>query len=108
MVTAVAPVRTSATRARSVSMPVAPRPSALHARPIPVAAYPADTPRWITYDGRRHRVVAVYEQPSRDPRLDFVPYGARRLEAELDDGRVLTLLHHGRSWYERNHDDRQG
>ena len=106
MVTAAAPARPSAVPTRPGLMPAAPRPSVVRARPIPVAAYPADTPRWITYNGRRHRVIAVHEQPARDPRLDFVPYGARRLRAELDDGRVLTLLHQHGSWYERNQDHR--
>ena len=101
MVTTVAPARPSAIPARPAPLPVPPRPSGVHARPIAVAAYPADTPRWLTYNGRRHRVVSVHEQPSRDPRLDFLPYGARRLQAELDDGRVLTLLHHRGGWFEK-------
>jgi hypothetical protein len=83
--------------------PIAPsRPSmpALRARPIPVAAYPAGMPRWVTYDGRRRRVVAVHNQPALDPRLDPAPSGARRLQVELTDGRVLTLLHDGGAWYD--------
>ena len=76
------------------------RPEApVHARPIAVAAYPASQPRWVTYAGRRNRVVAVHQQPALDSRLDPIPFGMRRLAVELADGRVLTLLHDGGGWY---------
>lgn len=95
--------RPAATMTMPPPAPVAPRrpsPPALRARPIPVAAYPAGTPRWVTYDGRRRRVVAVHDQPALDPRLDPAPMGARRLQVELADGRVLTLLHDSGAWYD--------
>ena len=76
------------------------RGSTLRARPIPVAAYPAGVPRWVTYDGRRHRVVAVHDQPALDLRLDPVPRDARRVQVELADGCTLTLLHRHGGWYE--------
>jgi hypothetical protein len=75
------------------------RLGALRARPIPVAAYPAGRPRWITYDGRRHRVVAVHDQPALDPALAPTPSGSRRIQVELGDGRLLTLLHDSGAWY---------
>lgn len=71
------------------------------ARPIPVAAYPAGVPRWVTYGGRRQRVVAIHQQMALAPGLDAVPPGAVRMEVELADGRVLTLIHDRGAWYER-------
>ena len=65
------------------------------ARPIPVAAYPAGVPRWVTYDGRRRRVVAVHELPAPDPAL---PPTARRMQVELAGGHLLTLLHDRGGW----------
>lgn len=109
MVTAAAPARISTAtsnnpgrdRGRLVGSPTAPaRAATLRARPIPVAAYPAGVPRWVTYGGRRQRVLTVHEQP-RDPRLPSVPYGAHAMQVELADGHVLTLLHQRGGWYER-------
>lgn len=73
-------------------------PSRLQARPIPVAAYPAGVPRWVTYDGRRSRVVAVNQQPVALLLPPGLSGGARRLEVELADGRSLTLVHSGTGW----------
>src|SRR5512141_2375253 len=69
------------TNALRMPLPAAParRAPALRARPIAVAAYPAGTPRWVTYAGRRHRVVAVHDQPALDPALVPAPAHARRL-----------------------------
>jgi hypothetical protein len=69
------------------------------ARPIPVAAYPAGVPRWVTFGGRRQRVVAIHDQPALDASFAPVPFGARRMQVELADGRVLTLVHDGGGWY---------
>ena len=74
-------------------------PSRLQARPIPVAAYPAGVPRWVTYDGRRSRVVAVNQQPVAMLLPPSLSGGARRLEVELADGRALTLVHSGAGWH---------
>lgn len=97
MSASVAPVRSAP------ALPPLPLPPALRvrlrARPIPVAAYPAGTPRWVTYGGRRQRVVAVHEQPPLDPRLEPLAAGARRLQVELASGVVLTLLHDRGAWY---------
>jgi hypothetical protein len=76
-------------------------PRARHARPIAVAAYPAGVPRWVTYSGRRQRVVAVHEQQALAPDLVAMPPGSLRMEVELADGRVLTLLHDHGAWYHR-------
>jgi hypothetical protein len=65
-----------------------------------VAAYPAGTPRWVTFDGRRQRVVAVHQQPALAAGLDPTPFGAVRMAVELADGRILTLLHDRDAWYE--------
>ena len=75
------------------------RPAAVNARPIAVAAYPADVPRWVTYEGRRRRVVAIWNQPALSPEMTPVTPGARRLQVELSDGRLLTLLHHRGGWF---------
>ncbi len=97
MTVAVVPAR-PASGAPSLPLPPAPRVR-LRARPIPVAAYPAGTPRWVTYAGRRQRVVAVHEQPPLDPRLEPLPAGVRRLQVELAGGAVLTLIHDRGGWY---------
>ncbi len=97
MTVAVAPARPTSV-APPLPLPPAPRVR-LRARPIPVAAYPAGTPRWVTYGGRRQRVVAVHEQPPLDPRLEPLPAGARRLQVELAGGAVLTLIHARGAWY---------
>jgi hypothetical protein len=97
MSAAVAPVRPVPA---PLPLPLPPGPRVrLRARPIPVAAYPAGTPRWVTYGGRRQRVVAVHEQPPLDPRLEPLPAGARRLQVELSSGTVLTLIHDRGAWY---------
>jgi hypothetical protein len=98
MVAAVASARTEPAAQMHRPITVPPRP-ALRARPIPVAAYPAGTPRWITYGGRRQRVVAIHEQQdaTRLPALR----ATRQLRVELADGRVLTLLHRSGGWYQR-------
>ena len=96
MTVAVAPSRPAPVL--PLSLPPAPH-LRLRARPLPVAAYPADTPRWVTYGGRRQRVVAVHEQPPLDPRLEPLPAGARRLQVELSSGTVLTLIHDRGAWY---------
>jgi len=84
-------------------------PSVMHAparrpvprtRPIPVAAYPAGVPRWVTFAGRRQRVVAVHQQPALAAGPGSLPLGATRMEVELADGRVLTLVHERGGWYE--------
>lgn len=103
MVTATAPSQRSTPGARAVGAPPPPaRPAPLRARPIPVAAYPAGMPRWVTYDGRRQRVLAVREQAPLDPRLTPVPPGARRMQVELAGGRTLTLVHNRGGWFERS------
>ncbi len=98
MVTA-APVRAVADTPSPASVTF--RGAAPRAHPIPVAAYPAGTPRWVTYDGRRLRVVAVHEPPAPDPRSMALTLDGRRLHVELADGRLLTLLHRRGAWYER-------
>jgi hypothetical protein len=105
MVTA-APAMSATSRPADTAPPLplsatSPRSSVARARPIPVAAYPAGVPRWVTYDGRRHRVVAVYDQPALDQRLMAVPRGAVRMQVELADGRLLTLLHDRGGWFAR-------
>lgn len=97
MTVAVAPARPVPV-SPPLPLPPAPRPR-LRARPIPVAAYPAGTPRWVTYGGRRQRVVAVHEQPPLDPRLEPLPASTRRLQVELASGTVLTLIHDHGAWY---------
>ncbi len=69
------------------------------ARPIPVAAYPAGTPRWVTYEGRRRRVLAVESvtPPPHPNRAAAV--GVRRLRVELAGGSVITLVHRTGAWY---------
>lgn len=74
---------------------------ALRARPIPVAAYPAGVPRWVTYDGRRRRVLAVHDQPGLDGVSLPVAGAARRVRVELAGGRELTLVQDSGAWYER-------
>lgn len=110
MVAAAAPVPSSAVvspgsrleRGMQAGMALAPaRAPRLRARPLPVAAYPAGVPRWVTYDGRRQRVVAIVDQQPLDPALAPVPAGTRRMQVELADGRVLTLLHSRAGWFER-------
>jgi hypothetical protein len=98
MVTA-APVRAAAPSPTPRPAPPV-RPPAARARLIPVAAYPAGVPRWVTYEGRRHRVVAVHEQPALTAALPpGLPRRARPLRVELADGRTLTLLHDRGAWY---------
>lgn len=75
-----------------------PRPTPARTRPIPVAAYPADTPRWVTHDGRRLRVVGVQLRPPAGP---YAARTARRLQVELADGSTLLLLYRPGGWYER-------
>lgn len=74
----------------------------LAARPIPVAAYPPGTPRWVTYGGRRQRVIAVHEASPVRVAGGLGPLGVRRLDVELGDGRMLTLVHEEGGWYERD------
>jgi hypothetical protein len=104
MVTAAPPRPSESPSAATLPLPLAApsrsdRLGALRARPIPVAAYPAGRPRWVTYDGRRHRVIAVHDQPALDPSLAPEPYGSRRIQVELADGHLLTLLHDSGAWY---------
>jgi hypothetical protein len=107
MVTATAPASNAAATLPLPSFPLPERAESragrqsgtLKARPIPVAAWPAGVPRWVTYGGRRRRVVSINEQPPLDPRLAPSPAGTRRIEVELAGGRVLTLLHDERGWY---------
>lgn len=101
MVTAVAPDRVAPPAPSLVSperASVARRP-VQRARLIPVAAYPAGVPRWVTYDGRRQRVVAVHQQPVIEPRAAGIPPGAQRMQIELAGGDRLTLLHDRFGWY---------
>lgn len=76
------------------------RRAAPRTRPIPVAAYPAGVPRWVTFGGRRQRVVAVHQQPALALGFDSLPIGATSMEVELADGRILTLVHERGAWYE--------
>jgi hypothetical protein len=103
MVTALAPAPVQHTLRLPLSpaTPSAPvRRPAARTRPIPVAAYPAGVPRWVTFGGRRQRVVAVHQQPALALHLDPLPFGAVRMAVELADGRVLTLIHDRGAWYE--------
>ena len=77
------------------------RASVLRARPIPVMAYPPGVPRWVTYEGRRRRVLSVQDQPVHDASELPVARGSRRLRVELAGGRALTLVHDGSAWFER-------
>ncbi len=71
--------------------------TALRARPIPVYAL-GGAPRWVTYEGRRQRVVAVQEQPAPLPLVRGLPRDARRLQVQLASGDTLTLLHGRHGW----------
>lgn len=74
---------------------------ALRARPIPVAAYPAGVPRWVTFEGRRQRVLTVHEQPAFDTITTPLVGAARRVRVELAGGRALTLVQESGAWFER-------
>lgn len=94
VVTAVRPSSTEQRRAAA-------RPAArLRARPIPVAAYPAGVPRWVTFEGRRRRVVAVHEQPAFDPATFPIGASGRRVRVELSGGHQLTLVQDSGAWFE--------
>ncbi len=86
-----------------VAEPVAPiresaaAPAAVRARPIPVYAL-GGSPRWVTYEGRRQRVVAVQEQPAPLPLMRGLPRDARRVQVRLASGSSLTLLHGRHGW----------
>ena len=74
---------------------------ALRARPIPVAAYPAGVPRYVTFEGRRQRVLAVHEQPSSENLAAPLAGIGRRIRVELAGGRELTLVQDRGAWFER-------
>lgn len=83
-----------------VARPARPVPP-MRTRPIPVAAYPAGTPRWVTYEGRRQRVLAVREQPAFDPAWFPIGASGRRLRVQLAGGRELTLVQDDGAWFQR-------